>query len=100
MEIVGAKIARFKESDRISAITRELRKMGGDIEEREDGMIVNPSPLRGAELFSHKDHRIALSLIVAAFGAEGESAIEGVEYIAKTYPTFLCDFMQLGGRVI
>ena len=99
IEIVGAKIARFKESDRISAIAQELRKMGGQIKEREDGMIIYPSPLNGAELFSHKDHRIALSLIVAAFGAKGETTIEGVEYIAKTYPTFLYDFMQLGGRI-
>jgi 3-phosphoshikimate 1-carboxyvinyltransferase len=97
--IYGAKIARFKESDRIASITKELRKMGANIEEREDGMIIYPCKLKGAKLESHGDHRIALSLIIAAFGAEGESEIQGVECIAKTYPTFLCDFCLMGGRI-
>jgi 3-phosphoshikimate 1-carboxyvinyltransferase len=97
--IHGGEIARFKESDRIASITKELRKMGANIEEKEDGMVIYPSKLKGAKLESHGDHRIALSLIVAAFGAEGDSEIEGVECIAKTYPTFLCDFCLMGGRI-
>lgn len=97
--ISGAGVSRFKESDRIHAISVELRKMGAKIEEREDGMVIYPARLRGALLCSHNDHRIALSLIVAAFGAEGESNIDGVECISKTYPTFLCDFCLLGGKI-
>ena len=97
--IMGAKIARFKESDRITAIASELRKMGARIEEKDDGLIVHPAHLKGAELSSHKDHRIALSLLVAALGAEGESIVDGVECIGKTYPTFFYDFLCLGARI-
>lgn len=98
--IKGASICRLKESDRITAIAKELKKMGAKIEENEDGMTIFPSQLRGSmDLFSHCDHRIALSLIVAALGSQSESEIEGVEYIAKTYPTFLCDFVSMGGKI-
>ncbi len=97
--ITGAKIARFKESDRIATITLELRKMGARIDEKDDGLVIHPSKLKGTELLSHKDHRIALSLLVAALGAEGESIIDGVECLGKTYPTFLYDFLCLGAKI-
>ncbi len=97
--IRGGEICRMKESDRISAITTELRKMGAEIEEFADGLMIYPSKLYGAHLSSHKDHRIALSLIVAAMGSEENSVVNDVEYIAKTYPTFLCDFISLGGDI-
>jgi 3-phosphoshikimate 1-carboxyvinyltransferase len=97
--ISGAKIARLKESDRITAIAKELRKMGAQIEEKDDGLIIHPSKLRGAELSSHKDHRIALSLIIAAMGSQGESVIDEVECIGKTYPMFFYDFVSLGARI-
>ena len=97
--ITGAEVCRLKESDRIAAITSELKKMGAEIEETPDGVIVNPCRLKGGNLFSYKDHRIALSLIIAGLGSEGFTEIDGVEYIAKTYPTFLCDFISLGGKI-
>lgn len=92
-------IARKKESDRIAAMACELKKMGADIEERPDGLKIRPSPLFGAGLFSHQDHRIALSLAVAALGARGESRIEGFEAAAKSYPNFLEDFRALGAKM-
>lgn len=73
------------------SMTNELRKMGARIEEKPDGMIIYQSDLRGAHLQSYHDHRIALSLSVASLGATGESLIEGMDCIAKTYPTFLRD---------
>ncbi len=97
--ISGAEVCRVKESDRISSISNELRKMGAKIEEKKDGLIVHPAKLHGANLVSHKDHRIALSLIVAALGSSSESEIQGVEYIAKTYPSFFCDFLSLGAKI-
>lgn len=100
LTIKGGQIARLKESDRIHTITMELRKMGARIEETVDGMIVSPSRLKGAKLFSHNDHRIALSLITAAFSAEGESTIDGVECMEKTYPSFQEDFAKLNGAVL
>jgi len=91
VEIANGSIARTKESDRISTITTELRKMGALIEEREDGLLVFPQPLRGAQLASHHDHRIAMALAVAALGAKGESQLSGTGCIAKTYSTFFSD---------
>lgn len=98
-ELTGARVARGKESDRIQSMSQELRKMGAYIEEKEDGMVIESSLLQGTQLNCHKDHRVALSLIVAAFGAIGDSLIEGVECIAKTYPTFFHDFTYLGGNI-
>lgn len=98
-EIIHAAIARHKESDRLSAITCELKKMGAQIEEREDGLVIYPSPLKGGALFSHDDHRIAMALAVAALAAEEESRIDNVECIAKTYPSFITDFQKIGGQI-
>ncbi|MDR2540110.1 MAG: 3-phosphoshikimate 1-carboxyvinyltransferase [Chlamydiales bacterium] len=97
--LYNAQIARHKESDRIAAITQELKKMGANIEEQEDGLVVYPSSLKAARLYSHRDHRIAMALSVAALAAEGTSLIDGVECIAKTYPNFIRDFKHLGAKI-
>lgn len=98
-EITNASIARKKECDRIKAISQELRKMGASIEEKEDGLIITPAPLKGAQVFSHADHRIAMALSVAAFGSSGVTFIDGVECIAKSYPSFVSDFQNIGGAI-
>ncbi len=95
-EIVNAAIARKKESDRISAIVLELKKMGAIIEEHPDGLTVETSPLQGAQLSTYSDHRLALSLSIAAMGALSQSTIQGVECTAKTYPHFYEDFLSIG----
>lgn len=92
-------IARKKESDRISAIVRELRKMGGDVEEYSDGLIIHSSTLKGADLDCHKDHRIGMSLIIAALGAKGSSRISGVECFAKSYPGFIRALNSIGAQI-
>ncbi len=94
-ELVGGEIARHKESDRIHGICTELKKMGADIEERPDGLVVRNSPLTGTTLYSHEDHRIALALAVAALGANGSSHIENSACISKTYPTFAYELDSL-----
>lgn len=99
-EIINAKIARNKESDRLYAICLELKKMGACIEEKEGGLIIYPSQLYGASLYSHEDHRIAMALIVAASVAHGQSVLSSYECIAKSYPSFIedfpfCDFNRL-----
>lgn len=99
-EIVNAQIARKKESDRVACMTRELKKMGARIEEREDGLVIQQSKLHGAVLNAHRDHRIALSLCIAAMAAESPSIIQGVECIDKTYPHFIRDFQSLGARIV
>ena len=98
-EIANASIARKKESDRIHAIVTELKKMGADIEEKEDGLTVHHSHLKGAHLKSYHDHRIAMSLAIAALKAEGPTIIEDVECVAKTYPTFVKDFNAIGADI-
>jgi 3-phosphoshikimate 1-carboxyvinyltransferase len=92
-ELYNGAIARKKESDRISCMTKELRKMGAKIEEKADGLIIHPSLLHGAELETYQDHRIALALSVAALGARGESRIHGFDCTAKTYPNFIQDLL-------
>lgn len=98
-EIVNGAIARKKESDRISCIARELKKMGAKVEEKPDGLIVHTSQLHGATLQSHNDHRLALSLSVAALAAKTPSKIEQTECIAKTYPNFPQSFQNLGAKI-
>jgi 3-phosphoshikimate 1-carboxyvinyltransferase len=98
-EITNAAIARKKESDRIACITSELKKMGALIKEKEDGLIIYPSTLHGAHVNSYNDHRIALSLSIAAFVAKGSSRIQDVECITKTYPGFYEDFSKIGAEI-
>jgi len=87
--VSGARELRVKETDRIKAIVSELKKMGADIEEKEDGFIVTgPSKLKGAVCESYDDHRIAMSLAVAALLAEGKTVIKNSECIDISFPGF------------
>ncbi|KKK91036.1 hypothetical protein LCGC14_2717010 [marine sediment metagenome] len=92
--------ARKKESDRIFAITNELKKMKAKIIEKKDGLGVEGSKLEAATLNSHRDHRIAMALTIAALGIEKPSLIEDVDCINKTYPTFKKDFKSLGCAIL
>lgn len=94
MHIVGAARLRYKESDRLSAITQELRKLGGQIVEESEGLRIRGGKLSGqnAALESHNDHRIAMSLAVAMLGAEGSATLHGANSVQKSWPTFWADF--------
>jgi len=99
-QITNAAIARNKESNRLHAMATELTKMGAKIAQTPDGLLITSSPvLTGAHMHSWHDHRVAMSLSVAALGAHGESLIDGVECIAKTYPHFAHDLCALGARI-
>lgn len=89
VEIRDAKELRVKESDRIAAVARNLRAMGAECEEREDGLVVpgNQKP-HGAEIDSAGDHRIAMAFSVAALRAEGESVIHGADAARISFPEF------------
>lgn len=95
VQIINASIARKKESNRLACITTELKKMGACIEETEDGLRVKKSQLKGTCVNSYGDHRLAMSLIVAGLGAEGETEVQGIECINKSYPTFLEDLKRI-----
>ncbi len=87
--IKDAKELRVKESDRIASTVEELTKMGAKIEELEDGMVIEgPTKLKGAKVFSHRDHRIAMMLAVAGCIADEETEIEGGEWVDISFPHF------------
>jgi 3-phosphoshikimate 1-carboxyvinyltransferase len=89
LEVRDARELRVKESDRITSIVTNLRKMGAEVEEREDGLkIPGGQTLRGTELDSFGDHRIAMAFAVAALRAQGETLIQGAESAAISYPAF------------
>ena len=95
-EIRNGAIARKKECDRISAIATELKKMGAYIQEKGDGLTIHSSPLKGAVVNTYHDHRMVMSLTVAALGAQGETIVQGVSSISKTYRNFANHLQQLG----
>ena len=87
--IADAAELRVKETDRLSAIATNLRAMGVQVSETQDGLeIYGGTPLRGARVSSFGDHRIAMAFAVAGMFAEGETIIDGVECVATSYPNF------------
>ena len=89
IEIRDAKELRVKESDRIALVAHNLRAMGAECEEREDGLRVpGRQKLHGAEIDSGSDHRIAMAFAVAALRAEGESMIHGADAAKISFPEF------------
>ncbi len=98
--IYNAGRLRLKESDRIASTSQELRKMGARISESKDGLFVSgPTPLRGAVLDSHDDHRIAMSCVIAGLVAEGPTVVENIECVKKSYPGFIRDLQSIGAQV-
>ncbi len=94
--ISGAGELRVKETDRISAITGELSKLAADISETPDGMIINGTgELRGARCESRGDHRVAMSLAVAATRARGETVIGDAGCVSISFPEFFPLFETL-----
>lgn len=80
---------RLKESDRLAATALNLRAMGADVEEFEDGLAVSgPTRLRGAAIESFGDHRIAMAFSIAALIADGETEIKGAECVGVSFPEF------------
>ena len=97
--INGARV-RLKESDRLKAMATELRKIGADIEETSDGLIIQgKSSLRGGVLSSWNDHRIAMALAIASLFCEQDVTIENAQVVNKSYPTFWAVFSKLGGQL-
>ena len=87
--IRNARELRVKETDRITTTVDNLRKMGADVEEFEDGMTIHGGlPLKGAEIDSHGDHRIAMAFAIAGLFAEGETVIHHTDCINTSYPGF------------
>jgi 3-phosphoshikimate 1-carboxyvinyltransferase len=105
IEIRDARELRVKESDRIAALTANLRRMGAQVEEFPDGLRVggratlgSRGRLRGAEIDPAGDHRIAMACAVAALGAEGNSHIRDAGCVAVSFPGFFLLLAQITER--
>ena len=90
MTIRNAQELRVKETDRIDTVVKNLRAMGGEIEEFDDGMVIpGGQKLQGAQLDSYGDHRIAMAFAIAGLLAEsGETTIVNTACVNTSYPTF------------
>lgn len=98
-KIVNAKRLRIKECDRLHAITKELNKLGANIIELEDSLIISGvNELKGGEVDSHNDHRIVMALAIAATRARGNVIINNPRAVEKSYPNFFKDYFKLGGE--
>lgn len=97
--IYNAGRLRIKESDRIASTAALLRNLGAAVDETEDGLIVHDGGLRGGEISSYGDHRIAMAAAVASCAADGEVTIRDSHVVAKSYPAFFEDYAALGGNI-
>lgn len=84
---------RHKETDRITALATELRKLGAEVTERADGLTIYPGSLRAAEVETYKDHRMAMSFALAGLRAGGVR-IKNPNCVDKTYPAFFDDLTK------
>ncbi|MHA2008889.1 MAG: 3-phosphoshikimate 1-carboxyvinyltransferase [Promethearchaeota archaeon] len=98
--LYNARNLRLKESDRISSMARELRKMGVNIQEEEDKLtIFHCDQLSGAVLDHSSDHRVAMACTVAALYSSSNSQMKNIDIVQDSYPTFLDDLQKLGAHI-
>lgn len=96
--IKNARRVRFKESDRLHTIARNLNAIGADVEEREDSLVIKgKEQLNGGLVHGYNDHRIVMALAVVAGACREKLVIQGAEAIEKSYPDFFEDYNKLGG---
>jgi 3-phosphoshikimate 1-carboxyvinyltransferase len=89
IEISNASELRHKETDRLKATAHNLKAMGAEVEETEDGLIIGgPTKLQGARIESFGDHRIAMAFSVAGLVAAGSTEISGAECVRISFPEF------------
>lgn len=94
--IADARELRVKETDRLAAIATNLRAMGGQVIEKEDGLtILGGTPLHGARLQSFGDHRIAMAFAIAGMFAEGDTVITDTDCVETSYPGFYAAFEEI-----
>ncbi len=100
--IKNALTARWKECDRITAICRELKKMGAKVTEKKDGLIIDQDgtwKLKGAKVNGYKDHRMVLSLAVAGLSSDNETIISDAEMVEKSFETYIPDMKKAGANI-
>ena len=98
LEIADARELRVKESDRIAAVARNLRAMGAEVDERPDGLVIaGGRRLRGADIVTEGDHRIAMAFAVAGLTADGETRIHDAECADVSFPGFFETLRSVAG---
>lgn len=90
---------RYKETDRLAAVITELRKMQVDIKQEGDVLRIKGGNPKGASLRGYGDHRIVMSLAVAALAADGQTQIDTAESVKVSYPDFFDDIFALGANL-
>ncbi|MDI6888657.1 MAG: 3-phosphoshikimate 1-carboxyvinyltransferase [Methanocellales archaeon] len=98
-QITNAAHLRYKETDRLRAMSTELRKMGAKIKELPDGLVIEGSRLHGAKLHGYNDHRIVMALTIAGLAAKGETIVDDAESVEVSYPDFFDDLFSMGANI-
>lgn len=91
--------ARLKETDRIHVMCTELKKMGADIEELPDGLVIKQSRLKGCAVNGHDDHRVVMALAVAGLNSDSCTEIDTAEAVNVTFPEFPDMIRSCGGNI-
>jgi len=100
IEIHNVKHARFKETDRIAILARELSKLGVNVIEKEDGLILDaPTVVRKADLDSADDHRLFMAFCIAGMFVGG-CTVTNPESVDVSYPTFIEDLNRIGAKIL
>jgi len=99
--ITDCEHVRYKETDRVSAMAEELRKLGSTVEEHHDALVIHggESQLEGASVDGRGDHRIVMSLAVAALVADGRTTVSGAEHVAVSFPDFFDVLFAAGANL-
>ena len=97
--LVNVPQARLKETDRIAVMREELAKMGADIEELPDGLVIRGSRLKPAYVHGHADHRVIMALAIAGLALDGETTVSTAEALSVTFPTFVELMASAGAKM-
>jgi 3-phosphoshikimate 1-carboxyvinyltransferase len=99
IEIYNVKHARYKETDRIAILARELSKLGLKVKEKEDGLILGPATKpKSAHLNSENDHRLFMAFCIAGMYV-GDCTVSNPESVSISYPNFISDMNKVGGKI-
>ena len=100
IEIFNVRHARFKETDRIAILAQELSKLGVNVTEKEDGLILNaPGIIKSAELNSFEDHRLFMAFSISAMFV-GNCTVTDPDSVYVSYPTFIDDMNRIGAKIL
>ncbi len=98
--IINVPQARLKETDRIAVMCKELKKLGADITEKEDGLIIKGGGLNGGRVCGHADHRVVMSLCLAGLCSRDDIIVDTAEAVAVTFPDFAKKMKSIGACIV